>query len=52
MANPVVPELKQFMVEHEDEIARGVFKLRAAFKHLLGREPVKKPEVVMMPLEG
>ena len=52
MANPVVPELKQFMVEHEDEIARGVFKLRAAFKHLLGREPVKQPEILMMPPEG
>ena len=47
MANPVVPEIKAFLLAHEDEVARGVFELGSTFKHLLGREP----NAVAVPVE-
>lgn len=51
MANPVVPAIRDFLLAHEQDIARGVDDfgmLRPAFIHMHGRAPAA-PVVVEAP---
>lgn len=50
MANPIIPELREFLRKHEGEIASGEFELKASFRYLEGRE-AKPVEPVSLPDE-
>lgn len=52
MANPIIPELREFLRKHEGEIASGEFELKASFRYLEGREAVRAAESSSEVLDG